>query len=276
MRIVTISRFVGSYADVIAATVARRMGLELVGRDQVHQMAQTCDPEYSRACSLYETEHGPGFFERIFFDRPSYTSLFESLTYEKASQGNVVIVGRGAQVILKDIPGVFSCRVVAPFGVRVQRIMERYRFDKQEAEDFVRKYDHERESLIRSIFRSDPNEWSLYDMIINTAHYSSGDAADIVIDAIDKIQMPQDEEALKDKLRNLSIAKRIETNIRRKLSSSVTRNLEIKMEAGGVVTISGKIGDRKDRDKVEKLAGQYPGVTKVVNNLKVSEVMFGF
>jgi cytidylate kinase len=276
MRIVTISRFVGSYADVIAATVARRMGLELIGRDQVHQMAQTCDPEYSRACSLYESEHGPGFFERIFFDRPSYTSLFESLTYEKASQGNVVIVGRGAQVILKDIPGVFSCRVVAPFGVRVQRIMERYRFDKQEAEDFVRKYDHERESLIRSIFRSDPNEWSLYDIIINTAHYSSGDAADIVIDSIDKIQMPQDEESLKDKLRNLSITKRIETNIRRKLSSSVTRNLEIKMEAGGVVTISGKIGDRKDRDKVEKLAGQYPGVTKVVNNLKVSEIMFGF
>ncbi len=276
MRIITISRFVGSYADVIAATVARRMGLELIGRDQVHQMAQTCDPEYSRACSLYETEHGPGFFERIFFDRPSYTSLFESLTYEKASQGNVVIVGRGAQVILKDIPGVFSCRVVAPFGVRVQRIMERYRFDKQEAEDFVRKYDHERESLIRSIFRSDPNEWSLYDIIINTAHYSSGDAADIVIESIDKIQMPQDEESLKDKLRNLSIAKRIETNIRRKLSSSVTRNLEIKMESGGVVTISGKIGDRKDRDKVEKLAGQYPGVTKVVNNLKVSEIMFGF
>ena len=28
MRIVTISRFVGSYADVIAATVARRMDLE--------------------------------------------------------------------------------------------------------------------------------------------------------------------------------------------------------------------------------------------------------
>jgi cytidylate kinase len=276
MRIVTISRFVGSYADVIAATVARRMGLELIGRDQVHQMAQTCDPEYSRACSLYESEHGPGFFERIFFDRPSYTSLFESLTYEKASQGNVVIVGRGAQVILKDIAGVFSCRVVAPFGVRVQRIMERYRFDKQEAEDFVRKYDHERESLIRSIFRSDPNEWSLYDIIINTAHYSSGDAADIVIDSIDKIQMPQDEESLKEKLRNLSIAKRIETNIRRKLSSSVTRNLEIKMETGGVVTISGKIGDRKDRDKVEKLAGQYPGVTNVVNNLKVSEIMFGF
>ncbi|MCX5872353.1 MAG: cytidylate kinase family protein [Deltaproteobacteria bacterium] len=276
MRIVTISRLVGSYADVIAATVARRMGLELVGRDQVHNMAQSCDSEYSRACSLYETEHGPGFFERIFFDRPSYTSLFESLTYEKASQGDVIIVGRGAQVILKDIPGVFSCRVVAPFSIRVERVMERYRFDRDEAEDFVRKYDHERESLIRSIFRSDPNEWSLYDVIINTAHYSSGDASDVVIEAIEKIQKSYDDDKLKEKLKNMSIAKRIETTIRRKLSSSVARNLEIKMERGGVVTISGKIGDRRDRDKAEKIAGQYPGVTQVINELKVTEIAFGF
>jgi len=275
MLIVTISRLVGSYADIISATVARKLGLDLVGRDQVHQMAQSCDSEYNRACSLYETEHGPGFFERIFFDRPSYTSLFESLTYEKASQGNVVIIGRGAQVILKDIPGVFSCRVVAPFQIRVERIMERYRFEKEEAADFVRKYDHERENLIRSIFRSDPNEWSLYDLIINTSKYSSGKAADVVIEGIEKIEKPENDEALKERLKNLAIAKRIETNIRRKLSSSVARNLEIKMETGGTVTISGRIGDRRDKETAEKLAGQYPGVTKVINELKVTEALFG-
>ncbi len=66
MLIVTISRLVGSYADIISATVARKLGLDLVSREQVHQMAQGCDPEYGRVCSLYEMEHGPGFFERIF------------------------------------------------------------------------------------------------------------------------------------------------------------------------------------------------------------------
>jgi cytidylate kinase len=275
MLIVTISRLVGSYADIISATVARKLGLDLVSREQVHQMAQGCDPEYGRACSLYEMEHGPGFFERIFFDRPSYTSLFESITYEKASQGNVIIIGRGAQVILRDIPGVFNCRVVAPFQIRVKRIMERYRFEKKEAEDFISKYDHERENLIRSIFRSDPNQWSLYDLIINTSKYSSGDAADVVIEGIEKIQKPENDEALKEKLKNLAIAKRIETNIRRKLSSSVARNLEIKMETEGTVKISGRISDRRDKETAEKLAGQYPGITKVINELKVTEALFG-
>ena len=275
MLIVTISRLVGSYADIIAATVARKLGLDLVGRDQVHEMAQSCDPEYGRACVLYETEHGPGFFERIFFDRPSYTSLFESLTYEKASYGNVVIVGRGAQIILKDVPGVFRCRVVAPFQLRVERIMERYRFERDEAADFIRKYDHERENLVRSIFRNDPNEWSLYDLIINTAKYSSGDASDVVIEAIQKMQKPQDKENLKEKLKNMATAKRIETNIRRKLSSSVSRNLDIKMETGGLVRITGRIGDRRDRETAERIASQYPGVTKVINELRITEAFLG-
>lgn len=275
MRIVTISRLVGSYADVIAATIARRLDLELVGRDQVHELAQNCDPEYSRACDLYETEHGPGFFERIFFDRPSYTSLFEALTFEKASTGNVVLVGRGSQVVLRGIPGIFKCRVVAPFSLRVERIMERYNFTKNEAQDFVVKYDHDRENLIRSIFRSDPNEWSLYDIIINTEHYGSSQASDVIIEAIEKMDRVQDDAALCQNLANISVAKKIEALIRRKLSSSIARNVEIKFETGGLVTISGRISERRDREKAEKLVNEYPGVTSVKNDLKVTELTFG-
>lgn len=275
MRIVTISRLVGSYADVIAATIARRMELELVGRDQVHELAQSCDPEYSRACDLYETEHGPGFFERIFFDRPSYTSLFEALTYEKASSGNVVLVGRGSQVVLRGIPGIFKCRIVAPFELRVERIMGRYNFTKHEAQDFIVRYDHERENLIRSIFRSDPNEWSLYDIIINTENYGSSEASDVIMEAIDKMQKAQDESALCENLKNMSVAKKIEALIRRKLSSSIARNVEINYQAGGLVTITGRISERRDKEKAEKLIKEYPGVTGIKNELKVTELTFG-
>ena len=113
MRVITISRLLGAYGDVIAPIVARRMGLALIGRDQLHEMAQTCDPEFGDLCTLYETEHGPGLFERLFFDRPSYTSIFEALTFEVASRGSVVIVGRVAQIILRDVPGVARIRVAS-------------------------------------------------------------------------------------------------------------------------------------------------------------------
>ncbi len=52
MHIITISRLVGAYGDVIAAIVARRMGLDLIGREELHEMAQSCDPEYRDACAV--------------------------------------------------------------------------------------------------------------------------------------------------------------------------------------------------------------------------------
>lgn len=276
MNIVTISRLVGSYGDIIAATVARKLGLELLGRDQVHDLAESCDPEFRDACTAYENEHGPGFFERIFFDSPSYTSLFEALTYEAASRGNVVLVGRGAQIVLRDVPGVLKVRVVAPPDVRTKRIMERYNFTRDEAEDFVRSYDHKRETLIRSIFRSDSNDWALYDLIVNTAHFNSGAASEVVLDALAHLHRPADQEAVTERLRNLAVARRIETIIRKKLTSSAAGNVVVDMEPMGVVTLSGKILDKQGKMKAEKMAAEYPGVAGVINNLKVTELSFHY
>lgn len=276
MRIVTISRRVGSLGDVIAALVARHLDLELMGRDQIHQLAQTCDPEYSDACTIYETEHGPGLLERIFFDRPSYTSLFESLTYELAAKGNVVIMGRGSQIVLRNVPGVFKTRIVASRAVRVRRIMERFNYSHDEAQDYVRKYDHERRSLTQSIFDQDPTDWALYDVILNTGDYTAGDAADVIVEAVKKKKPVEDEEKVLADLRNAATAKRIETIIRKRLTSVVARFVEVSQDSDGKVTLSGRIRSKKEKQKAGEIAAAYRGVTKVINDLKVTELYFGY
>ena len=271
MHIITISRLVGAYGDVIAAIVARRMGLDLIGREELHEMAQSCDPEYRDACAVYEKEHGPGFFERLFFDRPSYYSLFESLTYDLAARGGVVLVGRGSQIVLRDVPGVFTARIVAPSSIRISRIMGRYNFNREEAENFIQKYDHERDNLMRSIFHKNINDWSLYDIIINTAHFTAAAASEIVIDAIDEIQKVPDPITLKEKLANMALAKRIETQVRRKLNSPAAQQLEITAESAGLIRLTGRVRSEQDREAMEKIAVEYPGVTSVENELIVTE-----
>jgi cytidylate kinase len=275
MRVVTISRQVGSYGDVVAAIVARKLGLELISREKIHELAQTCDPEYSDACTIYESEHGPGWLERIFFDRPSYTSLFESLAYESAAKGNVVIVDRGAQVVLRDTPGVFRVRMVAPARVRVERIRERFHFSKEEALDFVYTHDRERRNLITAVFDVDPRDWSLYDMILNTHHYDAGNAAEVVISAIENMAELEDKDAVREELNNKAVAKRIETLIRKKLTSVVARNVEVALQSGGNAVLSGRIRSDKDKRQAEEIARNYQGITEVDNQLRVTELSFG-
>lgn len=275
MYIVTISRLVGAYGDIIAAIVARRMALDLIGREELHETAQSSDPDYRDACSLYEKEHGPGFLERLFFDQPSYYSLFEALTYDLAARGNVLMVGRGAQIVLRDVPGVFTARIVAPTSVRITRIMGRYNFSREEAENFVQKYDHDRDNLIRSIFHKNINEWPLYDIIINTAHFTAAAASEIVIDAIDEIQKIPDPIALREKLTSMALAKRIESQVRRKLTSPVAQDTVITSELGGVVRLTGRVRSEQDKESVAKIASDYPGVTKVENELIVTGFSYG-
>ena len=61
MRIVTMSRQVGSLGNEIATLTAKKMDLELIERTSLHELAQSCDPEYKDACEVYESEHGLGF-----------------------------------------------------------------------------------------------------------------------------------------------------------------------------------------------------------------------
>jgi hypothetical protein len=274
VNIITISRLTGSYGDEIAAASAKRKGLEFIGRTGLHDLALSCDPEYSDACELYETEHGPGFFERLFFDRPSHKSLFEALAFEQASRGNVVIVGIGAQCVLHGMPGVFCVRVVAPLEDRIQRVRERFQCSYERARTYVNKYDRERYNLIKAVFDKDPDDWSLSDLVINTGHFSAESATDVIIEATEKMNRVSDELAARARFKALALAKRIEALVRKKMTSAVARNVEISAEPGGVVKITGVIGEKADREKVALIAAEHPGVVKVENELKVTELSF--
>jgi len=110
MAIITISRQVGSFGDEIAALVARKLDHQIIDNDRVYILAREHDEDFKNACTLYSTQLFRGFLERHFANNPAYKSLFESINCELASIGNVVILGRGAQIALRDIAEVLDIR----------------------------------------------------------------------------------------------------------------------------------------------------------------------
>jgi hypothetical protein len=274
MSIVVISRQVGSLGDEIAASVAKRLNYDLADQAKVRQLAQGCDAEFSKACSLYETEQKPSFFESFFFQSAAYTSLFESLNYQLASQDHIVIIGRGAQIVLRDIPDVFTARVVAPTDIRVGRVMERTKMGREEARSFIEKYDKQRRDLINSIFERDLRDWSLYDVILNTACYEVESGAEVLCKAIEVMKRPTKEKDLQERLRNLAFAKRVESRIKKNVATTPYRDIQVRAASDGTVTLTGLVSERRTKELAEKTASKVDGVRKVVNELKVTELSF--
>jgi len=102
-------------------------------------------------------------------------------------KGNVVIVGRGGMAALQDKPDVLHVRILAPVALRVQRLMQRERLSQEEAQKKIRERDLSDVDWIKRYFGFDSHEPALFDLTINTAKYTPEDAADLIIQALEKL-----------------------------------------------------------------------------------------
>jgi hypothetical protein len=188
----------------------------------------------------------------------------------------VVLVGRGAQLILHDVPGVFNVRTAAPLSVRLQRVAERFGVNETQAEEIIRKHDRERRALMQSVFEQDVQDWALYDMILNTAHYSASSAAEVVGTGLDCKDQAVDVTHWKERLSSMALAKRVEAVIKKRLTPATAWKIEVESDAEGVLVLSGKVTDGTHKKRAEKIAQEYSGVTGLRNEIKVTQYPFGY
>lgn len=269
MFAVSISRQSGSKGDEIARLLAAKLQFEFVDEEEIHRLAESCDNDYKNICSTYEQESFRSIVERFSFDKPAYRSLFEGLNYELASRGNVVMVGRGIQVVLKAIPGILHVRIVAPEEDRVKSIAKQQKISQHDALDFIQKQDSRRRHLIKSIYSFDLDDPMLYDLILNTSFYSDEPATEILLQAFKGKQSQETEETFSI-LKNKAFAKRVESKVRKQTSTvSMYEAVKVSADANGKVTLKGLVRSQKDSSIAEETAREHQGVSSVQNNLTV-------
>jgi cytidylate kinase len=100
-----------------------------------------------------------------------------------AREGNVLIVGRGGQVLLSQHPQALHVQIVAPFAHRVAVVEERLGLSKRSAQHRVRASDRARFDYVRRYHDADWMAPSMYHLVLNTGWMSTAVAADLIIAA---------------------------------------------------------------------------------------------
>ena len=95
-------------------------------------------------------------------------------------KGNVVIIGRGANIILADTPGVMHVGLMAPLEVRIQTLMQREHMERDEAQVYVDELERARVAYFKKFFKVSPDEPTLYHMMLNMDKMEPKTAADVV------------------------------------------------------------------------------------------------
>ena len=111
----------------------------------------------------------------------------EGLDYvikELAKSRSIVILGRGSQFILKNVPGIFHVLIVAPLEARVKRVMEDRKISEEEAGKEIARFDEGSSEFVRRYFQANIADPINYDLVINTSRLGNESAASVIVDAV--------------------------------------------------------------------------------------------
>ena len=98
--------------------------------------------------------------------------------------GHVVVVGRGAQVLLANRHDVLHVRIVAPLQLRVAYVMQREGLDLKTARSRVQLKDNDRHRYLQAQYRHNPDDSHLYDLVVNTGVLSLDSAVALIAQAL--------------------------------------------------------------------------------------------
>ncbi len=215
MAVVTISRQFGSGGTEVARRVCELLEYRYLDKLLIGQVATEVGLSGKELVEFSE-EHTKvrNFLERLLLPGPHTTarysvrvqgeagtrtvdvvqlddarsaSLVRSAIHTAYQQGDVVIVGRGGQATLQDMPGVLHVRIEAPMPARVLRIQARERIVAEEAREMALRHDKAAEQYLKKLFAIRWDDANLYHLIVNTGKWELEAAAQIIANAVERL-----------------------------------------------------------------------------------------
>lgn len=178
MAVITISRQMGSLGHEVAQEIANYLGYRIVWREVINEAANRAGTPEVALATIDELDFlGLRPSEEA---RKAYHDKVREILKELAEAGNVVIVGRAGQVILRGAEGTKHVRIYAPLDLRVQRIAQRQNISVQSAHAQVEMSDQARTRYLKRFYKARWDDPELYDVMLNTAQLSIEAAAKMV------------------------------------------------------------------------------------------------
>jgi cytidylate kinase len=267
MATITISKQLGSLGEEIALAVAEKLQYEYVDKERLGKILADFGfggPEVDKF-----DEKKPPFWDSLSVQRTKYLHSIQAAIYDFAGKGQVVVVGRGGQVLLKGVPGTLHVRIFAPFDLRVKRLVKSEKIDEKQAVRTLRQSDHDGAGYIQSFFHADWDDTSLYDLLINTEKLLPATAIQLIIDSVHSGEIQEGVIEGKEKLAELALVQKAEAKLVPLLGSDI-HHVEIRVERG-VVFLRGAVFSPVLKRDCERTVTAMEGVKHVENELSVIE-----
>lgn len=201
MAVITISRQVAALGDEVAQELAKKIGYKFINRKEIEKrIVELGFP--AEKLKKYD-EKKPGFFASLVKDRDEYLHYLQTAVLEAAEEGDCILIGRGAFVILESIPNLVSLRFVADFDARKKRLMNEFSWNEKQAMQRINESDSNRKGFHKSFFNVDIDDATHFMLVLNTGIFNEEETSETVASIVKSYINPEKEEKGKEKLQEL-------------------------------------------------------------------------
>lgn len=265
MPVVALTQGMGSLAQDVAEQLAQELNLTTLQQEVAEHVASRMHVSKSLISRLRAGKAGP--LERLRADKESIAVYTHEDLLEHAARGNVVLRGWGATALLRPVPHVPCIRIMRPFHLRVQWLMEQLDTDDRElAEQEIRRSDHANATRMNQQFGVDWGDPVLFDMVLNTERVSVDSCVQQIKGLLQRPEFAETPESLA-LLRGMALSAHVRAALR---GHEATRDVSITIEAqGGALTLKGIVVSDAERAAAGQVAAGVAGVASVNNELRV-------
>lgn len=166
MAILTVSRQIASLGDELCMSIADKLGYKFISRKIIEK--KILELGFDKAKLKKFDEKKPGFLTSLTSDRDEYLDYLQTAIFECACEDNVVIIGRGAFILLKSLPNHIALRFIADRDLRVSRYQAEHKCSARQAEKIINESDLNRDGFNKGFFNFDMNDPAMFHLVINT------------------------------------------------------------------------------------------------------------
>jgi cytidylate kinase len=263
MAILSISREFRSGGEEIGQIVAGEMNYEYVDKDRILKDIAATGQKWGRVGRELD-EACPTTWERYDWEYRGFISLIEAQIYEYALMDRTVILGRGSNFLLQDIPHVLKVRLIAPREKRIERVMSKDHLDRKTAELVTEKTDRARACYVHANYGKEWEKIEYYDMVFNTGVQSYEQVARILIETLaekDRQATPAGRQELANRALAAKVKAQIITDPR-----FLVPTLEVFHEEDAII-LRGVVHNPKEYHLIEEIARKIADPHAIRNEL---------
>ena len=199
MAVITISRQFGAGGWSLGERLAKKLAYRCVNEGMIQEVAKKGKISSGRVRVFEKSETNKliKFLDKLVFtdcvdrfvserhghlDEKGYVEIVSGIFKELHKKGDVIIIGRGGQYVLKDFPNTYHVLLVGAMKSRIQLVMDTYKLTENKAKVMIKQREDQRSQVLRLFsgheFHDNPMN---YDLVINTTQVSLQKTEELVI-----------------------------------------------------------------------------------------------